>query len=104
MTNRLLAAVAATCVAGSALASGAGEGHGGGTAYLGQSRMTYEIFETAVPHVDLSACPKEFDDNAVFCRLTLAQERAHVFVFSFDGDQPLLAVKSVELFEDTLRY
>ena len=39
----------------------------------------------------------EFDPDAVFCRMTLAADMAHVFVFHYDGDQPLLAVKSYAL-------
>ena len=32
-------------------------------------------------------------------RMTLADDRAHVFVFDLDADQPLLAVKSYDLDE-----
>ncbi|MCR9110639.1 hypothetical protein [Marivita sp. XM-24bin2] len=79
-----------------ALASGPGETHPDGTAYLANG-LTYDIFETAVEHVDLEGCPAEFDADTNFCRMTLASDLAHVFVFSYDGNQPLLAVKSYEL-------
>jgi hypothetical protein len=44
-------------------------------------------------------CPAEFDMDKMFCRMTLADDRAHVFVFDLDADQPLLAVKSYDLDE-----
>ncbi|HMB13260.1 MAG TPA: hypothetical protein VKN37_04565 [Roseovarius sp.] len=59
--------------------------------------MTYEIFERTVEHADLAGCPPEFDIETQFCRMTLAAERAHVFVFDYAGDQPLQAVKSYDL-------
>lgn len=88
--------LATLALTGAALASGPGETHHDGTAYLANG-LTYEIFETAIEHVDLEGCPAEFDADANFCRMTLAADLAHVFVFSYDGDQPLLAVKSYEL-------
>lgn len=88
-----------TAVAG----SGAGETHGG-EAYLEGGVFTYDVFEQSVDHVDLENCPAEFDPEAVFCRMTLASEMANVFVFSFDGDQPLLAIKSYELGEGFLPF
>ncbi len=80
-----------------ARASGPGERHPEGVAYLPGGALTYDVFEAAVAHADLEGCPEEFDPDAVFCRLTLASDAAHVFVFALDGDQPLLAVKSYEL-------
>ena len=62
-------------------------------------RMTYELFEHTVEHADLAGCPPAFDPDTQFCRMTLADERAHVFVFGLEGDQPLQAVKSYELSE-----
>lgn len=62
-----------------------------------EARMTYEMFEHAIEHVDLATCPAEFDVDRMFCRLTLADDRAHVFVFGHDADQPLVAVKSYDL-------
>ena len=67
------------------------------TTELADGRITYEIFEHAVEHVDLATCPAEFDTETQFCRMTLADDRAHVFVFSLDGDQVLAAVKSYDL-------
>jgi hypothetical protein len=79
-------------------ASGPGEGHAGsGASYLGNGVFSYEVFESSVTHSDLETCPAEFDPDAVFCRLTLANDRANVFVFAFTGDQPLLAVKHYDL-------
>ena len=66
--------------------------------------LTYALFEDAVEHADLESCPAGFDDETVFCRLTLANEQAHVFVFSYDGDQPLVAIKAFELTEAGLSF
>jgi len=60
-------------------------------------QMTYELFEHTVEHADLAGCPPEFDTKTQFCRMTLAAERAHIFVFDYAGDQPLQAVKSYDL-------
>ncbi|PKQ11083.1 MAG: hypothetical protein CVT70_16090 [Alphaproteobacteria bacterium HGW-Alphaproteobacteria-1] len=67
------------------------------TVSLDDARMTYEIYETSIEHADLPGCPEGIDTGRHFCRLTLAAERAHVFVFSLDGDQPLVAVHSYDL-------
>lgn len=62
-------------------------------------RMTYELFEHTVEHADLAGCPSGFDTETQFCRMTLAAERAHVFVFDLEGAQFLQAVKSYDLAE-----
>ncbi len=80
-----------------AMASGPGETHHTGSNYLANGALTYDVFEASIEHVDLATCPVDFDSDANFCRMTLAAEMAHVFVFSYDGAQPLLAVKSYEL-------
>jgi len=100
---RSLTAAALFLVGTGAFASGPGENHGG-EAYLDGGVFTYEVFEQSVDHVDLENCPTEFDPDVVFCRMTLASEMANIFVFAFDGDQPLLAVKSYELGEDFLPF
>lgn len=104
--KRMIPTLALLMAAGPLLASAKGEGHegGGDTAYLANAAMTYEIFEAAVPHVDLERCPLEFDGEANFCRMTLAEGRAHVFVFSHDDDQPLLAIKSFDLADGFLPF
>ena len=91
VTMTTVPAVAMPCLA---MASGAGESHEGGTAYLAKGQFTYEVFEATVEHADLEGCPAEFDTDAVFCRVTIASDLAHIFAFSYNGDQPLLAVKS----------
>lgn len=88
----------------SAAASGSGEKHSGGTTYIPAAAFTYEVYEATIEHVDLADCPAEFDPDAVFCRMTLAADLAHIFAFSYDGDQPLLAVKSYELDDDFLPF
>lgn len=95
--NLLSLTLASGLLATAAAASGPGETHAGGTAYLANGQFTYEVFEASVEHVDLEGCPAEFDTDKVFCRMTLAADLAHVFVFALDGAQPLLAVKSYEL-------
>lgn len=97
MTRLLLPlAFSALCPALS-LASGANKHTHEGIVFLPGGGFTYEVFEASIDHADLEDCPVDFDSDANFCRLTLANEQAHVFVFSYDGDQPLLAVKSYDL-------
>lgn len=74
------------------------------TTTLDKGQMTYEIFEHSIGHVDLATCPDGFDDDKVFCRLTVADERAHVFAFAYEGDQVLEAVRSYEFDEDFLNF
>ena len=85
-------------------ASGSGETSEGGTSYLPKGQFSYEVFEASVEHADLEGCPKEFDTDRVFCRLTVAADLAHVFVFAYSGDQPLLAVKSYEMTDGFLPF
>ena len=77
---------AAAIIFGLALpAAGAGPGH----------VLTYEEFEAAVAHSDLETCPADMQpQEGSFCRLTLKDEEFHVFQFSEDADQPLMAVRS----------
>ena len=56
--------------------------------------MTYEMFELAVPHVDMAACPAPLAAEGRFCRLTTNNEALNVFAFSEDGDQPMVAFQS----------
>jgi hypothetical protein len=56
--------------------------------------MTYATFEYAVPHLDLQACPAEFARTDRFCRASVGGDALHVFVFSHEGEQCLVAVKS----------
>lgn len=91
-------------LAPAALASGPGESHNGGTAFLPSGVLTYELFEATIQHVDLADCPAQFDPDVVFCRMTLAADLAHVFAFRYDGEQALLAVKSYELDDEFLPF
>ena len=104
MKALLTAVLMAAGIAGIALASGVGDTHEGGTAYLANGQFTYEVFEATVEHADLDGCPADFDPEAVFCRMTIASDLAHVFAFSYNGDQPLLAVKSYEITDDFLPF
>jgi len=56
--------------------------------------LTYEIFEQTVDHVDLAVCPVPLAGPGRFCRLTTHADALNVFVFSEDGDQPLIAVEA----------
>ena len=58
--------------------------------------MTYEEFEYSVVHMDLEECPAILASEGVFCRLTVANEMLHVFAFSTEGEQPLVAFRSFE--------
>jgi hypothetical protein len=80
-----------------------GQGEGDGSS-LADGVMTYAVFERSVDHADLDSCPEQFDPDQVFCRLTLAAEMAHVFVFAFDGEQPLVAVEHYDLDDDFLPF
>ncbi len=52
--------------------------------------FTYAMFEASVPHVDMPACPVDLAGAARFCRVALFNDAFHVFVFSEEGDQPLI--------------
>lgn len=98
MKNFCLTLALSTGMTTAALASGGGEAPSGeGEAFLAKGVFTYELYEATVEHVDLMGCPAQFDTDVVFCRMTLASDLAHVFVFALDGDQRLLAVKSYPL-------
>jgi hypothetical protein len=56
--------------------------------------LTYKVFEESVPHIDLDTCPKSLANDKRFCRLTMSNDALHVFVFSTEGEQPLVAFKS----------
>ena len=58
--------------------------------------FTYQMFEAAVPHVDMAACPVDLAREGVFCRVALLNDEFHVFVFSEEGDQPLVAFESYD--------
>ena len=58
--------------------------------------LTYEVFETAVPHVDLEACPTAMEAEGVFCRATLNHEQIHVFAFAETGDRPLVGAATFD--------
>lgn len=104
MRRIYLTATLALCTPVMALASGPAKPMTEGVAYLPQGGLTYEVFETAIEHADLENCPAQFDSEANFCRITLANEQAHIFVFSHGGNQPLLAVKSYDLCDDFLPF
>jgi hypothetical protein len=53
--------------------------------------LPYKVFEFAVAHIDLAACPK-----SAFCRATVGGDAVHVFVFAEDGEQCLRSVSSYE--------
>ena len=61
--------------------------------------MNYPVFEVAIPHLDLPACPKNLARPNAFCRVTTANDAVHVFVFEEKGKQCLLAVKSYREYE-----
>ena len=56
--------------------------------------FTYQMFETAVLHVNLAECPGELAGEARFCRMTMHNDAFHVFAFSEEGEQPLIGLKS----------
>ncbi|WP_319826458.1 hypothetical protein [Thalassovita sp.] len=58
--------------------------------------LTYEMFEASVLHADIEECPTELASEGRFCRATLYADAIHIFVFSEDGDQPLVDFLSYE--------
>lgn len=67
-----------------------------GLARAGDAPMpfTYLDFEASVPHIDLAVCPEPLDGPGRFCRLTTHADQLNVFVFSEEGDQPLIGFRS----------
>ncbi len=55
--------------------------------------LTYEIFETAIAHVNLDECPSEIAAEGVFCRMTMNNDAKHVFAFS-EAEQTMVAIRS----------
>ncbi len=55
-----------------------------------QLPLTYDVFETAIPHVDLEKCPAELPQSDSFCRATLKHDEIHVFAFSENGDNAMV--------------
>jgi hypothetical protein len=58
--------------------------------------LPYKVFEFAVAHIDLAACPKSIEGKGAFCRATVGGDAVHVFVFAEDGEQCLRSVSSYE--------
>lgn len=73
------------------------------TAAQSQCVMNYQFFEFAIPHLDLDQCPKDLARVGAFCRVTTANDNVHVFVFEEKGKQCLLAVKSYENYQITVK-
>ncbi|WP_299359484.1 hypothetical protein [uncultured Paracoccus sp.] len=61
--------------------------------------LTYEMFETAISHGDLPTCPEALEGEHRFCRFTVHNDALHVFAFSEEGDQPLLAISEYAMDE-----
>jgi hypothetical protein len=70
-----------------------------------QSRcvLNYEFFEFAIPHLDLDECPKDLARAGAFCRITTANDNIHVFVFDEKDKQCLVAVKSYQDYEISVK-
>jgi len=56
--------------------------------------FTYEMFETAVLHVNLAECPGQLAGEGRFCRMSMHNDAFHVFAFSEAGEQPLIGMWS----------
>ncbi|MCI2393502.1 hypothetical protein [Aliiroseovarius sediminis] len=66
------------------------------TAEQTPAQLTYEQFEAAVPHIDLENCPDSLAQENAFCRASILHEQIHVFVFSYDGDSPMVGFATFE--------
>jgi hypothetical protein len=62
--------------------------------------FTYQMFETAVLHVNLEECPGDLAGEGRFCRMTMHNDAFHVFAFSEEGEQPMVGLQS--WYEDEL--
>ncbi len=97
--GNLLKIIPFICIGTAALASDTHD-HGGPVSFdIAKDGFIYEAFEAAVPHTDLENCPAEFDADSYFCRLTRKGNNGSVFVFSYDGEQPLVAIRGYPLGE-----
>ncbi len=56
--------------------------------------LTYEVFEEAIPHIDLETCPSEIAGDDRFCRAVVHNDAINVFVFLYDADSPAVAFRS----------
>lgn len=52
--------------------------------------LTYDLFEAAILHTDITECPPELAAPDRFCRATLYMDAFHIFVFQDAGDQPMV--------------
>jgi hypothetical protein len=68
----------------------------GGAAAAEPKALTYEEFEVSVPHFDLADCPPPMASPETFCRASFHADAVHVFQFSDQGDQPLVAFRSFD--------
>lgn len=57
--------------------------------------MNYDIFEAAVPHIDMSDCPADMAAEGRFCRLVVMNDQLQIFSFSEEGDQPMVGYRAV---------
>lgn len=56
--------------------------------------LTYEMFETAVHHVNLEECPGDLAGEGRFCRMTMHNDAFHVFAFTEEGEQEMVGLQS----------
>ncbi|MDR9485381.1 MAG: hypothetical protein RI566_09420 [Sediminimonas sp.] len=56
--------------------------------------LTYEVFEEAIPHIDLETCPSEIAGDDRFCRAVVHHDAINVFAFLYDADSPAVAYRS----------
>lgn len=58
--------------------------------------ISYQVFEFAVPHIDLEECPADMEGEARFCRAAVGTDMLHVFAFQEEGEQCLIEARSYE--------
>jgi len=66
--------------------------------------LSYETFETAVPHLDAESCPDKSMNDKAFCRIAVGGDKAHVFYFSSEGNRCLIKVRSFDDEEIELKF
>ncbi|MEM6668994.1 MAG: hypothetical protein AAF661_07225 [Pseudomonadota bacterium] len=55
------------------------------------SAMTYPEFEKVIPDHQTATCPEAVSGPSVFCAVAVGPVSVRLFVFRWDGKQPLVA-------------
>ena len=70
------------------------------TPALAEGVFSYADFEAAVTHINIEECPEGMGGENLFCRVSMANDALHVWVFSREGEMPFVSLHS--FYEDEL--